>query len=75
MNAPNFYLKGFLIQRDGSIVAAARALEMREDRLSRVIHRRVKPSPEEKRRISWHLQRSISELFGDNDNNQERAKV
>ena len=69
MQEANFYLKGLLIQHDGSIIAAARILEVREDRLSRIIHRRVNPSADEKRKIAWHLQKSMVELFGDNHGN------
>lgn len=63
MQESNFYLKGFLIQSDGTIVRAARAIGIREDRLSRIIHRRVNPSADEKRKIAWHLQKPITELF------------
>lgn len=57
------FVKGLFIMADGSICDAARAVSIHENRLSRIIHRRVKPNSDEKRRIAWHLQKPISELF------------
>ncbi len=64
MQGPNYKLKGLLIAADGTLTVAARKVEIREDRLSRIIHNRVKPSREECQRIAWRLQRSVKEIFG-----------
>jgi hypothetical protein len=42
---------------------AAFDLDMRPERLSRIIWGRIRPKPEEKRLIAWKLQRSIDSLF------------
>jgi len=65
MNHPNFYLKGLLIQKDGKLVEAARALDMREDRLSRIIHCRVNPSIHELNAIAQHLNKPVADIFGE----------
>ena len=68
MVTSNSFLKGLIIQRYGTQKSFLIALEdgglsMGEARLSRIIHRRAKPTPEEVRMIAWKLQRSIGELF------------
>lgn len=63
MRQANYQLKGFLIQLNGSLIASARVLDIREDRLSRIIHRRVNPSADEKLKIASHLQKTVSEIF------------
>jgi hypothetical protein len=63
MQEANYYLKELLIQHNGSLIASARALDIREDRLSRIIHRRVNPSSDEKIKIASHLQQKVSGLF------------
>ena len=63
---PNFYLKGLLISKYGTVFNAAQDLNIREDRLSRIYYNRVHPSAEELRRLAWKLQKPISELFGEN---------
>jgi hypothetical protein len=63
MEQPNFKLKGIIIAQFGTLAQAARLFDMREDRLSRVIHNRVRPSRDEMRTISWRLQKKISELW------------
>jgi hypothetical protein len=65
MKEPNFKLKGMLIAKYGSIYKASQDLDIREDRLSRIYYRRVKPSKSELRIIAWKLQKSISELFSE----------
>lgn len=61
----NRKLKAAIIIGCGTVAKAARQCGIREDRLSRIIHRRVNPKPEEKRKLAWKLQKPISELFGD----------
>jgi len=63
MGQPNFELKGLIIARYGTQASAALDFEMDEFRLSRIIHRRAAPSPEERKRIAWKLQRPIVDLF------------
>lgn len=63
MQSPNYYLKSLIIANDGKMVDAARILGMREDRLSRIIHRRVNPSAAEMTKIAGHLQKPVGELF------------
>jgi hypothetical protein len=63
MDKANFKLKASIIEAFGSQVTAAREFKIREDRLSRIIHSRVHPTPEEKRIIAWKLQKKIDELF------------
>ena len=67
-NKPLFGLKGKLITQFGTLTQAARDLadagvNINEARLSRLIHRRAVFTPEEKRVISWKLQKPIVELF------------
>jgi DNA-binding XRE family transcriptional regulator len=57
------YRRGLIIMKDGSICNAASALGIHESRLSRIIHGRVRPNQNEKRKIAWHLQKPISDLF------------
>lgn len=59
----NVKLKIAIIEKYGSQVAAAKAFDVREDRLSRIVHNRVHVSDDEKRRICWRLQKPIRELF------------
>jgi hypothetical protein len=63
MQQPNYYLKALLIQSDGTIINAARSVGIHESRLSRIIHRRVRPNQKERQKIAWHLQRSIEDVF------------
>lgn len=63
MSKPNFRLKAIIIESFGTIAAAARQCDIREDRLSRIIHRRVTPSQKERRTLAWKLQKPIKELF------------
>lgn len=63
MGKHNFYLKSIFVLTDGTMTAAAKAVGMRLDRLSQVIHGHVNATVFEKDRISNHLQRPISELF------------
>ena len=60
----NRKLKAAIILRCGTVAKAARECGMREDRLSRIIHNRVKPKQSEKRALAWRLQRPIEALFG-----------
>jgi len=60
----NRKLKAAIILRCGTVAKAARECGMREDRLSRIIHNRVKPRPDEKRALAWRLQKPLGELFG-----------
>jgi hypothetical protein len=62
---PNYRLKAKIIEKWGTISAAAVDLGIRQDRLGRIIHNRVVPNPREKRSLAWKLQTSISELFGE----------
>ncbi len=75
MKEPNTYLKARIVQRFGGsklfLIALANGkggVQVREDRLSRIIHRRVKPTPAEKRAICWKLQESASQLFPEDTN-------
>jgi hypothetical protein len=63
MGKPNLRLKGLIISKYGTQASAALDFEMNEFRLSRIIHRRAAPSPEERRMIAWKLQRPIVDLF------------
>jgi hypothetical protein len=63
MNQPNRLLKSLFILKDGSLTESCRKLEMDFQRLSRIINNRVRVKPEEKRKISWYLQKPIDELF------------
>jgi hypothetical protein len=63
MDKANFKLKASIIEAFGNQVTAAREFKIREDRLSRIIHARVSPTQEEKRTISWKLQKRIADLF------------
>lgn len=60
---PNLKLKALIIETFGSQVSGARAFEMNECRLSRIIHRRAQPKHEEKRTIAWKLQKKMAEIF------------
>jgi hypothetical protein len=67
---PNTYLKGRIVEKFGGsksfVIALANGkggVQIREDRLSRIIHRRVKPTAAEKRAICWKLQEPIDRLF------------
>lgn len=60
---PNLQLKFLLLQKYGSQVNAARSFRMSEKRLSQVIHRRAKPTPEERRTIAWSLQLPADHIF------------
>jgi len=59
----NLRLKALIIERFGTQAEASLKFGMNEYRLSRVIHGRVKPTQEERRKIAWALQRRISEVF------------
>ena len=59
----NLVLKAELIRKFGRLADAADALGIPAVRLTRVIHGAVKIRPEEKREIAWKLQKSIIELF------------
>jgi len=61
----NRKLKASIVISFGTIAEASRQTGIREDRLSRIIHRTVNARPEEKRVLAWHLQKPIAELFGD----------
>ena len=63
MQRPNFILKSLIIAKDGNYGNVTRALGMREDRLSRIVHRRVNPSDDEMKKLSEYLQKPIGELF------------
>ena len=63
MTGPNLKLKALIIENFGSQVSGARAFEMNEYRLSRIIHRRAQPNPDEKRTIAWKLQKKMAEIF------------
>ena len=65
MRESNLKLKAKIILKFGTIIQASRAFEMREDRLSRVIHRRVVPKAEEKRTICLQLKKNSDEIFGE----------
>ena len=49
MNETNFKLKGLIVERFGSQTAAARALNISEPRLSRVVRGWTPPRPEDLR--------------------------
>jgi hypothetical protein len=63
MQSPNFILKSLIIAKDGNYVNIARTLGMREDRLSRIVHRRVNPSDDEMKKLSEYLQKPVGEIF------------
>lgn len=63
MDEPNLIVKSLLILKDGSITESCRKMGIDFQRMSRIIHGRVKVRPEEKRAIAWHLQKPIDELF------------
>jgi len=72
---PNTYLKGRIVEKFGGskpfVIALANGkdgVQIREDRLSRIIHRRVRPTQAEKRAICWRLQESMSQLFPEDTN-------
>jgi hypothetical protein len=65
MAATNRKLKAAIITVFGTQTEGARQFEIREDRLSRIIHRRVKPSVEEQRVIALRLQKPMGELFAE----------
>ena len=67
MTGPNLKLKALIIENFGSQVSGARAFEMNEYRLSRIIHKRALPKPDEKRTIAWKLQKKICELFPEDE--------
>lgn len=64
ISEPNNRLKGKLIEKYGKLTAGALDIEIDYYRLSRIISGIVTPRQDEKRRIAWKLQSSISELFG-----------
>jgi hypothetical protein len=70
MGKPNLRLKGLIITKYGTQASAALDLEMDEFRLSRIIHRRAAPSPEERRRIARKLQQPIRDLFPENQESE-----
>jgi len=72
MQQPNYYLKGLIYEADGTIIEFARAVNINESRLSRIIHRRVRPNQKEKQKIAWHLQRTIEDIF-DEHSRRERT--
>ncbi|MBW2608636.1 MAG: hypothetical protein JRD05_13515 [Deltaproteobacteria bacterium] len=63
MREPNLELKAKIILKFGSIIEAARKCEIREDRLSRIIHRRVVPNALERGELAFQLGERISDLF------------
>jgi hypothetical protein len=70
MRQTNFYLKGLIVQKYGghkpfliALANGAGGIEINESRLSRIVHRRVKPTRAEMRAISWRLQESMEQLF------------
>jgi hypothetical protein len=54
-------LKNFVIQLDGR----SGAEKLTEQRLGRIIHHRSEATDEEKRVISWRLQKPITEIFAE----------
>lgn len=61
---PNLRLKAEIIAAYGTLTNGARRMGLKDEfRLSRLIHGRAKPTPEEMRMIAWRLQKSIRELF------------
>jgi len=69
VHRPNLKLKAALIERCGTVTEASVRIGLPRGsvRLSRIINNRVKPKPEEKRKIAWLTQRPIGELFEDAD--------
>ena len=55
--------KGAILGHWPSMTDCARDIGVRYDRLSRVVHGRVRPTPEEMRQLAWRLQVPITELF------------
>jgi hypothetical protein len=74
IEAPNYELKGAIIAKYGTLSRGA--LEFRNAglpnmdhfRLSRILHGRCRVRRDEMRVIAWKLQRSITDLFGNNAN-------
>ena len=63
---PNNRLRGQLIEKYGRLNLGALDIPIDYYRLSRIISGIVQPTPEEKRRIAWKLQKPITELFDSN---------
>jgi len=62
---PNLNLKFLLLSKYGTQVEAARDFELTEKRLSQIIHRRIPPRPDERRKIAWALQLPAKQIFGE----------
>ena len=55
--------RALVVEKWGSFSNAAGDLGMRPERLGRILWGRVRPKPEEARKLAWRLQVPVSQIF------------